>query len=135
MIAAPNKNNRLDVSYGHGNDVLSLSQLHNVLAIRLFGQQENIPRKVFSTVSLIDIKPTILNLLNIPYSNVDGKTLKPYVTHKKIKDIKTPRMIFIDRGFTPSATLSASMSGINVLMQSTKFFQINPITGAFTVNP
>jgi hypothetical protein len=137
MIAAPNAANKLNTSHGHGNDVLSPSQLYNVLAFHFYGKQfTNTPRKIFAATSLIDIKPTILDILNIHCapSNMDGKTLAPYITSTKL-DSNQPRMLFTDSGFAPIATLDEQLSIAKVLIQSLNFFKINPATGDITINP
>ena len=79
FFSSNNIHEKLNASGGHGNDVLGLSQYHSVLAFRLYGweqdQNKNLIEnsasfrgtqkigQVSETVSLIDVKPTLLDLL------------------------------------------------------------------------
>lgn len=56
-----NDNLSMDQSAGHGTDVLGLPQYHSLLAFRLYGLGKQQARVVPGVVSLLDIKPTILD--------------------------------------------------------------------------
>ncbi|OGT31943.1 MAG: hypothetical protein A3E87_00090 [Gammaproteobacteria bacterium RIFCSPHIGHO2_12_FULL_35_23] len=114
-----------DTSYGHGTDVLSLSQYHTVLAFRTFGMNpENVAGHVKATVSMIDIKPTILTLLHLPAPGSDGISLTPFIYHSQNKIITPP--IFLETGFTPDSIKGANINIQNTLVQGIKIFKILP---------
>ena len=116
----------LDTSLKHGTDVLSLSQDKNFLAIRIFGPQKNTPSKIATPVSLIDIKPTILSLLNIKNLNHDGISLSPYIKGKQTKSLTRP--IYIESGLNISAIRSKVISIRDLAKQSAPLLQIDPKT-------
>jgi len=122
---------KLDTSYGHGTDVLSYSQYNNVLAIRTFGiNPTNTPDMIDDIVSLSDIKPTVLKLLNIPDQNKkdqgQGQSLMPYLYHQKPTQLR--KLFFIESGFTPKGVESDKISVFNIVFQGAKVFYIDPKT-------
>ncbi len=58
--------------FGHGTDVVSDVQWRNVLGIKWFGHSQYVGN-VSQRVSLVDIKPTVLDLLGIPAGGIGGK--------------------------------------------------------------
>jgi arylsulfatase A-like enzyme len=123
----------LNVSVGHGNDVLSLSQYNNVLAFHIFGKKRNIAQNVSAMVSLIDIEPTILALLKLPSTKTDGQSLSAYIEGGKINN--KPRMMFVESGFSPPAIKEKKIPIEKVLKQSLTFFDIDNKTSKLTLNP
>lgn len=119
-------NTRLDESAGHGTDILSYSQINSILAIRRYGGKSIKPKIVKQTVALIDIKPTLLQMLSLNSPDTDGVSLLPY-----FRDTKNPypsRMIFSEIGFTPTALKSSQISVQNAFFQSASMFAIQPMT-------
>lgn len=85
----------LDTSTGHGTDLLSASQLNTTLAFRLYGNQYQ-PKTVPARVALIDIAPTILDLLNLPIADKDGISLKQLMLNPYNTNSFARRPIFLE---------------------------------------
>jgi arylsulfatase A-like enzyme len=129
---AAEKNKILPVS-GHGTDILSFVQYNNLLAVQTIGFTHTTTQQVKTLVSLIDIKPTILELLNLPASTTDGQSLLPYLQGKK--DTDTARLLFAETGFTPMTLLAKKMNVAIAITSIANMFNINPITSIITVKP
>ncbi|MGD9153061.1 MAG: sulfatase-like hydrolase/transferase [Gammaproteobacteria bacterium] len=133
MIAVPNKNNRLDIVYGHGHDVLSPSAINNLMAIRIYGHNFHQTKKILTPTSLIDIKPTILDYLRLPDKDSDGISLLPYMLNKNLTPKKN-RIIFVESGYTPPAAKTENIDSIKVLQQSMMMFRISPHSNNILLN-
>ncbi|MBN1684367.1 MAG: sulfatase-like hydrolase/transferase [Gammaproteobacteria bacterium] len=119
----------LNISVGHGTDILSFTQYHNVLAFRKFGKEKYLPHFVSGMVSLIDIKPTVLNMtIKLSGKNFydDGVSLLPEIMNieKKAPD----RMIFVETGFTPVAINAQTYSVQDAVYQSIDLYKIDAKT-------
>jgi hypothetical protein len=67
----------VNTAYGQGTNILSLTQNHVVLAFKRYGEKLE-PKTDNKFASLIDIAPTILDILSIsPLAKADGISLKP----------------------------------------------------------
>ncbi|TAK73722.1 MAG: hypothetical protein EPO11_08000 [Gammaproteobacteria bacterium] len=115
----------VDTSYGYGGDVLSLKQTHSVLAIKGYGINVGAPHRVTFFTTLMDIGPTILELLKFPpLSFHDGVSLqKP-----------TQRDFFLESGYATVDMQQDNVSKAPVLKVSIDFFQAQP-DGSIYVNP
>jgi len=119
----------LDQSTGHGTDVLSPSQYHIVLAFRLFGQkQKNIIAQRDFPVSLVDIKPTIAALLNMPMKPDNGISLVPYLFNDSLKPPAT-RALFMESGFAPDKIKTGKYTLNDLIDLAVTYYQINPKNG------
>jgi arylsulfatase A-like enzyme len=124
----------LNQTAGHGTDILGLPQYHTVLAFRLFGldfsnQTEIIP----NFVSLMDIKPTILQFLHIPINhNDDGNVLTDLILNQKTVPL-AQKDFFMETDFSPASVRTVHPETRNVLFEGITFFQIDPITTRLTV--
>lgn len=125
--------NSLNISYGHGTDVLSPCQYHTVLAFRFFGNQKNVIANYAELTSLMDIKPTILNALHLQSPNTDGISLLPSI-QKKLKPTPS-RMLFVETEFTPTSINSAEISVTNAIFQSIDFFGIDFMDNHIYIKP
>ncbi|MCC2666846.1 MAG: hypothetical protein K0S63_762 [Gammaproteobacteria bacterium] len=123
---------RVNQSAGHGTDVLGLSQYHIVLAFRFFGIPAQRVALMPGIVSLLDIKPTVLNLLSIASQKGDGKSLRHLIAGKKMNGLEKPDF-FIESDFSPEAVRSVHPETHAVLFEGVKFFQINPDTTRLTI--
>jgi hypothetical protein len=83
---------------------------------------------VNDVVSLIDIKPTLLQLLQLPSPKTDGLSLVPYLEGKTHP--YPPRPIFTEIDFTPIALKSKKVIVQNAIYQSADVFAIEPNTKA-----
>lgn len=130
----PSANNgeKVNQSVGHGTDVLGLTQSHTVLSFRFFGVDGQKPNLVSGWASLIDIKPTILDLLKIESAKQNGKSLIDYISAKKTT-IEELSHFYMESDFTPDAVYSVHPETRKVLFQGINFFQINPKTTLITI--
>lgn len=123
---------------GHGTSALSPYQYRVVLAMRKFGP-DNFPnsgRAFDSPVSLIDVAPTVLDLLSLqPADPFDGISLKGWL-YDTAQDTAIPNRIrftqseFNPRGFQPGKTLSTS-----ALNQIANFYEVDPTTDRISLRP
>lgn len=122
----------VDESAGHGTDVLGFPQYHPVLAFRLYGM--SMPQQaadITGIVSLLDIKPTILHLLNLPAPDSSGVSLVNTIQGKSTVAPEQP--IFMESDFSPRAILTVYPQAQEALLEGAQLFQINPKTLELTV--
>lgn len=120
-------------SGGHGTDVLGLTQYHIVLAFKMFGLTHHQNLVLTDKVSLLDIKPTVLDFLNIPHKHrEDGHSLKDLILTKNA--VKLPQEhFFIESDFSPQAVRSVHPETRQLLFEGIDYFQIDPVTSRVTV--
>ncbi|MCD6038828.1 MAG: hypothetical protein K0S27_228 [Gammaproteobacteria bacterium] len=121
-------------SAGHGTDVLGLTQYHTLLAFRFFNGKKQTARLISGRVSLLDIKPTLLNLLHVPDKNSEGQSLLDAISGKKLT---VPRHVdfFTETDFTPEAIRSVNPETRKVLFEGIEYIQINPKTTRLSIRP
>lgn len=119
-------------SAGHGTDVLGLTQYHTVLAFRFFGIKSQNAHIISGRVSLLDIKPTLLNLLNLPDKYHDGKSLLSSIVGKQLIIAPQPDF-FIETDFTPVAVRSVNPETRKVLFEGIDYIQIDPLTTRLSI--
>jgi len=128
------ENEEINKSVGHGTDVLSLTQHHNVLAFQLFGLDKNIDQTFIDRVSLLDIKPTVLSLIGIHDSHHDGVSLKELILGEA-KTLGNEAHFFVESDFSPPSIYTAHPELRKVLFEGIEYFQLDPVTARFTVKP
>ena len=106
-------------SVGHGTDVLSLTQYHTLLALKLYGMEKSAPRIIPDTVSLLTIKPMVLHFAHLATA--------PFTL------IPTPTHIFLESDFTPQAIRTVHPEMHDVILEGIQLFQINQKTTKLTV--
>lgn len=122
-------------SFGHGTDILNLTQYHVVFAVRGFGLATKIyPGKINQVGSLLDIKPTILSFLNLPLDNSRGISLLPWVTQPNNTSI-VQRDLIAETGFTLPGILVANPSIQKTLEEGLSYFKIDPKSGDVYIRP
>lgn len=115
-------------SGGHGTDVLGFVQYHTVLGIRGYGLLDIRHHKVMTgRVSLLDIKPTILDYLKISNVHADGISLLPQLIGKVTTSL-VPRDFYVESDFSPEAIHSVHPETRKVLFEGVKFFKIDPLS-------
>lgn len=119
-------------SAGHGTDVLGLSQYHVLLAFRTFGLKENQTTPIIDKVSLLDIKPTILDFIHYSNQTTDGHSLKSLILEKPTKPIPEYHF-FIESDFSPQSVRSVHPETCKILFEGIQLYQINPLTGRVSV--
>lgn len=119
---------------GHGTDVLGLPQYHTLLAFRTYGLQANQAKSVSGVVSLLDIKPTLLDFLSLTSSDVHGQSLRSYIWGKKTQ-VTQHQPVFLESDYTPDAIRTVYPETRQVLLEGIQLFQIDPKTTRLTVKP
>lgn len=122
----------LNKSAGHGSDILSPKQYHNVLAFRIYknGQLLTQNFKINTRVALIDLAPTILDFLHLNnQQEMDGISLLPSILNSQHK--LPERTFFIESGIFPNQILSKEKS----LEIGREFYRVNPNTGNLEIKP
>ncbi len=125
------KKELVNQSAGHGTDVLGMSQYHNTLAFRFYGITGQVNRIVPGIVSLMDIKPTILSLLQIKAAHTSGQSLVDLISGKKTKILR--KDYFIESDFSPQAVRSVYPETRKLLFEGIDFFEINSKTTRLTI--
>lgn len=123
---------KVNMSGGHGTDVLGLPQYHTLLAFKTFGLPPNQERVVPGMVSLMDIKPTLLSYLGLPLGHVSGDSLQAYIFGQG-KYVDKQRDFFVESDFSPEAIRSVHPEERKVLFEGIDYFHIDPDTARITV--
>lgn len=124
---------------GHGTSVFSRNQYQVLLALRSFGNESLVARcgsPIDAPVSLLDIRPSVLDALNIPeIETVDGKSLLPLLgnsdpasctqAHARIRFTESE---FNPRGISPDGPISAS-----ALDMARRFYDVSISTGRMEI--
>lgn len=113
-------------STGHGTDVLSLSQYRTLLAFQLFGFMAQAPGEVRGNVSLLDIKPTILDFVSHSDRSSHGLSLKSFIEQKE-KNIPM-RHILIESDYSPQSIKTVYPEVRKVVMEAIDLFEVDPHT-------
>lgn len=124
----------VDQSGGHGTDVLGITQYRILLAFRLYGYAKQLPGIYSLTVSTLDIKPTLLDLLNIKTVRTTGLSLAKLVKGEKsrpLADLK--RHFFLESDYSPKSIRTVHPEMRDVLLEGVELFKIDPISLKLTV--
>lgn len=121
---------KINESAGHGTDVLGLPQYHTLLAFRIYGKE--VPVLVPGIVSLLDIKPTVLNLLNLPVEDSSGISLLPIINHT-VNTFPPARHVFLESDYSPPAIRTIYPETRNVFLEGVDLFQIDPVKARLSV--
>lgn len=129
------KNYGVDTSFGYGGDVLSLKQHRSLMAFKGFGFDIGQSHQVYGPSLLLDIAPTILDLLQLPtFKKSDGISLKPYL-NSPFLELSRARPIFLESTYSFNAIEQRDIAVAKVLEESIYQFSINPKTGLVLLNP
>lgn len=85
----------IDTSWGYGSDVLSVKQNHFLLAVRGYGMALP-PHRVSGRVTLMDMLPTVLDVLHLPLSThtqIDGLSLRAQLMGATTVSVSRPFFI------------------------------------------
>lgn len=116
----------LETSMGHGSDLLSPNQYHCLLAFKIYQQNQlRITPKVINTrVALLDIAPTIHELLKTPSPYVvDGHSLLNAIEQEHF--VLPNRSFIMESGMLPNQFISPEKAE----MLGKEFFTIDPYKG------
>ncbi len=118
-------------SAGHGTDVLGLPQYHAVLAFRTYGVGKSYTGNIAGVVTLLDIKPTVLDFLRLPAPASSGVSLRP-VIEQRAKTYPA-RHIFMESDYTPAAIRTVYPKLLDAVRESVVMFQIDQKTTRVTM--
>lgn len=124
---------QINQSAGHGTDVLGLPQYHSLLAFRVYGGRPAVSRTIPGIVSLLDIKPTVLQLLGIPPLDCSGISLKSALYGQRQLSLRQP--IYLESDYTPEAIRTVYPETRSVMLEGIKLFQIDKTSTLLTVKP
>lgn len=119
-------------SAGHGTDVLGLTQYHTLLAFRLYGLETQQHALISGVVSLLDIKPTLLQLLQLSSVHASGNSLLPYLRGKE-HEVKQHHPIFIESDFSPTSIRTVHPEVREVVLEGAQLFQVDAVSTRLTV--
>jgi arylsulfatase A-like enzyme len=121
----------IDTSYGYGGDILSLKQYHTILAFKGYGVDLGKIHAVPDRVLLMDIAPTILDLLHLPaLMHADGISLKPYLFSPNNTALtNNQRPLFFESSFTLEEIEKEGISVDKVLAKTVKLYRMDPKSG------
>lgn len=118
-----------DQAGGHGTDVLGLPQYHSLLAFTLYGLGRHERKTIQGVVSLLDIKPTILELA---LKQPSETSLASLVSGAQAQ-VPTGRHIFLESDFSPSSIRTVYPETQKVLLEGVQLFQVDPISLRLTI--
>lgn len=121
---------KINQSAGHGTDVLGLSQYHSLLAFKLYGLGEQKMGVISDLVTLLDIKPTLLDLLNFPRQAWKVSLANLIRGQSTIKPLHED--VFLESDFTPASMRTVYPEMRKVALEGMNLFQINPKTTRVT---
>lgn len=128
--------NRLDTSFGQGDDILSLKQYKVVLAWRRFGQNVFVQKPIKIQSSLLDIAPTILDLLHLrALPNVNGFSLAAYLRGQKTPLPLTPAPFYFETGHSISEIQTNNIFINQVVARAIGLYRINPQNSTLFIDP
>lgn len=125
-----NTNTELEMSVGHGSDLLSPSQNECVLGFKLFQQGKIIskPQAISVPVALLDIAPTIAAFFQFPLKEkVDGIALIDTLIDGVIP--VNHRAFMLESGMLPNQSLSKE----KIIESASLLFKVNPATSLLEV--
>ena len=125
-------NEGFNQSAGHGTDVLGLPQYRVLLAFKFFGAGEFQTGKIPGVVSLLDIKPTLLDFLNLATPNSSGISLMNRIQDSTTQQIAS-RHLFIESEYSPPSIRTVYPEVRKVMLEGIDIFEINPLTTRLTV--
>ncbi len=121
------------ISAGHGTSVLSPQQYRVVLGFRSFGNSV-VPtglRRIDSPVSLVDLAPTVLDLLNLEVDSAeyDGRSLVPLMRNDPAAILAfQDRVRFTESEFNPRGIQPGVILTQSVLNEVASFYRLDPDT-------
>ena len=122
-------------SAGHGTDVLGLPQYHTLLAFALHGTEKAKNSVQSGVVSLIDIKPTILELIGLANVAplVQGSESLAALIKGQRRGVSVLRHLFLESDYSPESIRTVYPETEKVLLDGIQLFQVNPLTMRLTV--
>lgn len=123
----------INKTVGHGTDVLGLPQYHSLLAFKVYGDAQILPHAVPGVVTLMDIKPTILELIGLPDESSSGISLRRAIIGESQPD-NWHDHIFLESDFSPEAIRTVYPDLRKVILEGVDLFSINAKTARLEIN-
>jgi hypothetical protein len=122
-----NEKSGIDASFGYGTDILSFAiQNHPLLAFKTYGVNLGSPHTVKGRAMLLDIMPTLLDILHLPpLTETDGISLKPYLQSANLA-IPKQRPIFLESCYSIDEIQKENILVGDVLKTNITYFNVNP---------
>jgi hypothetical protein len=126
-----NSQDGIDTSYGYSTNILSMQQYRVLLAIKTFGFPMHAPHQISTRASLLDIAPTVFELLNI-HTNTrpDGISLVDAIKHRNTHH---QREFFLENGFTAPEISADKMDAADILKSHIQSVVLDPTSGLLFV--
>ncbi|EKD71321.1 MAG: hypothetical protein ACD_46C00217G0003 [uncultured bacterium] len=124
----------INQSAGHGTDVLGLTQYHTLLAFKLYGLGNYQVGARSGVVSLLDIKPTIFDLLNLSPKKslkIDGRSLAALINGQQ--QTIPQQHVFLESDFSPEAIHTVFPDTRKVVLEGIELFEADRKTARLTV--
>nr|WP_302473924.1 sulfatase-like hydrolase/transferase [Legionella sp. PL877] len=118
-----NTSTTLEISTGHGSDLLSPSQFHCLLGFKIFkhNQLGITPKTITTRVALIDIAPTVYSFLDLSLKrNFDGISLFDAIISNH--SLPEQRFFLLESGELPNQIVSKEQARILGKL----FYRVNP---------
>lgn len=111
-------------SYGHGTNLLAITQNKILLAIRDLRVSSTLtPQKIEAPVSLLDVAPTVSEATERSQNYANGASL---LDLDHIKQRAPTWQLYLESGFTVSSMRSAQTSPEKVAQQSMQYYSLSP---------
>jgi arylsulfatase A-like enzyme len=124
---------------GHGTSVFSPGQFHTVLGFRAYGAGAALlpaPRRLDTPVSMLDIAPTILDLLHLPAGEpLDGQSLLPLFRSDQAAATRfAERIRYTESEYNPSGFNVEKMTA-SAIAAAAMIYRVDPQTDRLKVRP
>ncbi len=121
--------------WGHGTNILHPEQTQVLLALRRYGGPAFRPGRVPQQAALIDIAPTIYDLLGLspPAAGFDGISLAAWLKRGREPPEPAERTLFQESGFTIPAIRTVSPKVEELMKQGLRYYVIDPASGLLEV--
>lgn len=126
-------NEEVDQSVGHGTDVLGLTQYYSLLAFKLYGLGPQEERVVPGVVSLLDIKPTILDLLGLEKETGLAGTSLATIIKGESEKVSHRQHIFLESDFSPASIRTVYPEAHQVVLEGVQLFEVDALTTRLTL--
>ncbi|TNF19279.1 MAG: DUF229 domain-containing protein, partial [Vibrionaceae bacterium] len=107
---------------GHATNVLNLGQYRVVLAGRSYGNRSFMPGRVKGNASLMDVAPTVLDLLGEP---LEGEKFDGVSLLSSSENQRDMRNLFLESGFKTLSVTADDMTIEKVLNEGIKAYTVN----------
>jgi len=127
--------------FGHGNSVLSPSQYQVLLSIARYSNANAAvaPRLSAEPASLVDVAPTVLELLDVAAApgDFDGVSLAAELVSKPDAPARapSPRIRFTETGSKPGSMRDGNFANQADLRAAARYFTVDRASGRVTLDP